>query len=59
MLYVAKAVSVVLIAGAHMPFEGYMLAESIRMSICQIGVVVFFVCTGFFYRREEKDSKLF
>ena len=59
MLYVAKAVSVVLIAGAHMPFGGSMPAESIRMSICQIGVVVFFVCTGFFYRREEKDSKLF
>lgn len=59
MLYVAKALSVVLIVGAHMPFGGRMPAESIRVSICQIGVAVFFVCTGFFYRREEKDSKLF
>lgn len=59
MLYVAKAISVVLIAGAHMPFGGRMPAESIRVSICQIGVAVFFICTGFFYRREEKDGSCF
>lgn len=56
-LYAAKAVAVLLIVWAHMSTGGgHSLVEQVRISVCQIGVIVFFVTSGFFYKREAGDS---
>jgi len=60
MFYVAKAVAVLQIIVAHMSLgEAQPVAEAIRIAFSQIGVPVFFVCTGFFYQRKRNDSRIF
>lgn len=59
-LYVIKAFAVVSVILAHMPFgDEHVLSENIRIALGQIGVVVFFLVSGFFYSRKEGDSKTF
>ena len=59
-VYVAKAIAVFLIVWAHMSIgENPLWAEYARISVCQIGVSVFFVISGFFYKRVPGDSRKF
>lgn len=58
MWYVMKAFAILFVVMAHMTFTGnYHIAEIIRTSIGQIGVVIFFVSSGYFYLRNPHDSK--
>lgn len=60
MWYVMKTFAVFFVVMAHMCFsENYHTAEIIRTSIGQIGVVIFFISSGYFYSRKPNDSKVF
>ena len=59
MLYTAKAIALLMIVGAHMSFGEQFVEERFRISVCQIGVIIFFLCSGFFYKREDRDTGLF
>ncbi len=60
MWYVMKAFAIFFVVMAHMSFSGdYHTAEIIRTSIGQIGVVIFFISSGYFYSRKPDDSKVF
>lgn len=52
-LYVLKALAIVCVAAAHCGSFAYPLAETIRGLIATLGVPVFFICSGFFFNREE------
>lgn len=59
-LYVMKAFAILSVIMAHMTFsETYHIAEIIRVSLGQIGVVIFFISSGYFYSRKPDDSKEF
>lgn len=59
-LYALRAFACLIVIMAHMPCgESFYLAETIRESIMQIGVFVFFVLSGYFYSRSAGDSKKF
>ena len=60
MFYSAKAFAIFLVVAAHMSFtEVYHTAAIIRTSLGQIGVIIFFYISGFFYSRQKGDSKRF
>ena len=59
-LFVAKAFAILSVVCAHMSFTNeYFVAETIRNCLGQIGVAVFFIVSGFFYKRTEKDRRNF
>lgn len=59
-LFVAKAFAILSVICAHMTFTNeYMVADIIRSCLAQIGVCVFFILSGFFYKRQENDCKEF
>ncbi len=59
-LYVAKAFAILSVVCAHMTFTNeYMIADTIRNCLGQLGVCIFFILSGFFYKRTENDSKKF
>ena len=59
-LFVAKAFAILSVICAHMTFTNeYIVAETIRNCLGQIGVCVFLILSGFFYKRKENDSKEF
>ena len=59
-LYALRAFACLIVIMAHMSFgDSFYLAETIRGSIVQIGVFVFFVLSGYFYSRSAGDSKKF
>ena len=39
--------------------ESYPIAEIIRISLGQIGVIIFFITSGYFYKRKPNDNKTF
>ena len=56
-LYVIKAFAILSVITAHMTFsESYPVAEIVRTSLGQIGVVIFFVVAGYFYSRTKGDN---
>lgn len=57
--YVVKCLSLLLIIVAHMPFGNVFPAETLRISVSQVGVFCFFVSAGFFYKRKPRDSIIF
>lgn len=59
MLFTAKALAVLLVVWAHMYIGTPAVLENIRVSVCQMGVPVFFVCAGFFYKRQKNDLAQF
>lgn len=57
-LFVAKAFAILSVVCAHMGFTNeYFVAEAIRNCLGQIGVAIFFIISGFFYKRTECDTK--
>lgn len=59
-LYVAKAFAILSVVCAHMTFTNeYTIAETVRNCLGQIGVCIFFITSGFFYKRIDNDSKEF
>ena len=57
-MFVAKAFAILSVVCAHMGFTNeYFVADTIRNCLGQIGVAVFFVISGFFYKRTEGDTK--
>lgn len=59
-LYVIKSFAILCVVTAHMPFgNAYPVAEIVRMSLSQIGVIIFFISSGFFYTRKKNDSRQF
>ncbi len=59
-LYVLRAFACLTVVAAHMSFgDSFYLAETIKKSIAQIGVFVFFILSGYFYSRSASDSKKF
>lgn len=57
-LFVAKAFAILSVICAHMGFTSeYFIADTIRNCLGQIGVVIFFVLSGFFYKRTDGDTK--
>ena len=59
-LYAIRAFAILSVILAHMPFgEAHPTAESVRIALGQVGVAVFFIVSGFFYKREQGDSKSF
>lgn len=59
-LYVIKSFAILCVVAAHMPFgNAYPVAEIVRISLSQIGVIIFFISSGFFYTRKKNDSKNF
>ena len=59
MLYCLKAFAILSVVSAHMPFGGDTIAEFVRISFSQIGVIIFFISSGFFYSRKRNDEKCF
>lgn len=60
MLFVAKAFAILSVICAHMTFTNeYVIAETIRNCLGQIGVAIFFTLSGFFYKRTKGDFKSF
>ena len=58
LLYVANAFAILLVVAAHMTFsQTYPVSEIVRTSLGQIGVVVFFIISGYFYSRKHNDNK--
>ena len=58
--YIARAFAIFSVICAHMNFgEGHLIANTIRNSLGEIGVCVFFVISGFFYNRKSNDSIVF
>lgn len=55
--YVAKALALLFVIVSHMPF-GRGSAEIGRMAVGQIGIFVFFICSGFFFE-ETRLNKAF
>lgn len=59
-LYIVRAFAVLSVIAAHMPFgREHLIADSVRISLGQIGVVIFFILSGFFYKRKDGDIKEF
>lgn len=59
-LFVIKAFAVLSVVTAHMMFtDAFPVSESMRNAFGQIGVPVFLIISGFFFRREKGDSKTF
>lgn len=59
-LHVIRAFAILSVISAHMPFgDEHPLAESLRIIFGQIGVAVFFIVSGFFYHREDGDTRFF
>lgn len=57
-LFVAKAFAILSVVCAHVGFTNeYFIADTIRNCLGQIGVAVFFVISGFFYKRTKGDTK--
>lgn len=64
-LYVIKSFAVLFVVVAHMSFitpnyvGRFLIADSIRNSLSIIGVPIFFIVSGFFYKRVKGDTKKF
>lgn len=59
-LFVIKAFAILSVVTAHMPFtSSFPLSENVRNTLGQIGVAIFFILSGFFFKREKGDSKRF
>ena len=59
-LFVAKAFAILSVICAHMSFTNeYFFADTVRNCLGQIGVAIFFVISGFFYKRTAGDTKNF
>ena len=59
-LYVIKAFAILSVIAAHMPFGAeHPTADLIRNALGQVGVAVFFIVSGFLYKRTEGDTKTF
>ena len=59
-LYCLRAFAILSVILAHMPFgESFPVAECIRNVLGQIGVAVFFILSGFFYKRFKGDTASF
>lgn len=59
-LFVAKAFAILSVVCAHMSFTNeYFFADTVRNCLGQIGVAIFFVISGFFYKRTNGDTKIF
>lgn len=64
-LYVIKFFAILFVISAHMTFitsdikQTEVVADSIRNTLGQIGVPIFFIVSGYFYRRSSGDTKIF
>lgn len=59
-LYVIKSFAILCVVTAHMPFgNAYPVAEIVRMSLSQIGVIIFFISSGFFYTQRKMIADSF
>ena len=59
-LYVIKAFAILSVIAAHMPFGAqHPTADLVRNALGQIGVIVFFIVSGFLYKRTFGDTKTF
>ena len=57
-LYVLKALAIICVAAAHCPGFNSPFAESARALLGTLGVPVFLICSGFFFKRDE-EAKTF
>lgn len=60
MFNISKAFALISIVLAHMPYgNNDALVKAVQGNLAQVGVFIYFFCSGFFYKRKENDTKSF